>query len=131
MNATSTMKKNIIHVIYPGDSTSGFVVETQDTDDNHAILEQIFAEWNHGSGKESEVFIKAKKRSLSVNDIVCVNGTYYQCAGFGWDTVTPEYVTQLENEVVSHPRCQDESQGGAYFALSDIMWNRKKNTNVV
>jgi hypothetical protein len=67
------------------------------------------------------MFIRSKKRSLCVNDIVCVNGEYFQCASFGWNSVTPEYVNELENEVANHPsRCE-----GAWFALMDVMWERQ------
>jgi hypothetical protein len=52
---------------------------------------------------------------------VCVNGEYFQCASFGWNSVTPEYVNKLENEVANHPsRCE-----GAWFALMDVMWERQ------
>ena len=86
-------------------------------------LERVFAEWNDGSGMECKMFIESKKRSLSVNDIVCVNGKYYQCQSCGWKEVTTEYVINLEKEVATHPRRFD----GAWFALSDVMWKRQKN----
>ena len=79
---------------------------------------------NEGTADESkhpyEMFINSKKRSLSVNDIVCVNGTYYQCLPYGWKEVTTEYVINLENEVSNHPRRSE----GAWFALSDVMYGR-------
>lgn len=113
--------KNIIHVIYPDDYTACFIMEGEyPTED---ILERVFAQWNHGSSCESEQFISSKKRSLSVNDIVCVNGTYYQCAYFGWNEVTPDYVNKLEDDVQNHPSRSE----GAWFALMDVMWEREKN----
>jgi len=60
--------KNIVHVIYPDEAVHSFVMETDMVVSD--ILERVFAEWNHGSGMESELFIRSKKRSLSVNDIV-------------------------------------------------------------
>ena len=116
--------KNIVHVIYPDEYSDGFIIETDGEVDPHDILEMVFAQWNHGSGCESERFVKSKKRSLSVNDIVCVNGRYWQCASFGWNEVTAEYVNQLEKDVATNPR---RFTNGAWFALSDVMYSRKKS----
>lgn len=113
------MKKNLIHVIYPDEAVNSFVMTTDMSTAD--ILERVFAEWNHGSGMECEMFIRSQKRSLSVNDIVVVNGTYFQCANFGWHEVSPEYVNALEKEVANHPSRLD----GAWFALSEVMWGRK------
>lgn len=125
MNATSDMKKNLIHIIYPDDFSSSFIMETEGKVDDKTILEWVFAQWNNGSCQESELFIKSQIRSMSVNDIVCVNGNYYQCASMGWDAVTPNYVTHLIEEVVNHPK---RSECGPYRCLDDIMWQRKKKT---
>ena len=114
--------KNIIHVIYPAEYLASFVIEGDHTDDD--LLEMVFARWNHGSGMESEQFIGSKKRSLSVNDIVCVNGKYHQCASFGWNEVTSDYVNELEEAVENNPLCDVH---GPWFALSEVMYNRKKN----
>jgi hypothetical protein len=112
------MKRNLINIIYPDEAVNSFVM-TNDMS-TADILERVFAEWNHGSGMECEMFVKSKKRSLSVNDIVCVNGTYFQCANFGWHEVSPEYVNALEKEVANHPSRVE----GAWFALMDVMWER-------
>ena len=121
------MTNNIVHVIYPAEFTAGFIIKTNGEVDPHDILEMTFAQWNHGSGLESEMFVKSKKRSLSVNDIVCVNGRYYQCASFGWNEVTAEYVNQLEDAVENHPR----RFHGAWFALNEVMWDRNRKDNIV
>ena len=116
--------KNIVHVIYPDEAVHSFVMETDMVVSD--ILERVFAEWNHGSGMESELFIRSKKRSLSVNDIVCVNGKYYLCKSFGWNEVTSQFVNELEEEVRNHPnRIQ-----GAWFALNDVMYARKSNNKL-
>jgi|688.fasta_scaffold851016_2 hypothetical protein len=107
--------KNIVHVIYPDEAVHSFVMDTDMVVSD--ILERVFAEWNHGSGMESELFIRSNKRSLSVNDIVCVNGKYYLCKSFGWNEVTSQFVNELEEEVRNHPnRIQ-----GAWFALNGVM----------
>jgi len=115
--------KNIVHVIYPSEFSVGFLVETKGEVDPHDVLEMIFAQWNHGSGCESELFVNSKKRSLSVNDVVCVNGRYWQCASFGWNEVTTDYVNQLEKDVQNHPTTKLH---GPWFGLSEVMWNRRK-----
>jgi len=118
------MTKNLVHIVYPDSNAFEFVMETDGHVDNHDILERVFAEWNHGSGMECELFIKSNVRSLSVNDIVCVNGTFYQCESVGWKQVTVEFVNQLEKEVATHPRRFIDSP---WSILSDIMWKRNKN----
>lgn len=115
------MKKNIIHVIYPAQKTIAFVHESDETVET--ILESVFGMFNHGSCQESELFLKSKIRSLSVNDIVCVNGRYFQCAPFGWNEVSPEYVTQLEKDVANAPMT---SLHGPWFGLSEVMYARQK-----
>ena len=117
--------KNLVHVIYPDEYLASFIVEGEYTTED--ILERVFAQWNHGSGCECEQFINSKKRSLSVNDIVCVNGRYWQCASFGWNEVTAEYVNQLEKDVENHPR----RFHGAWFALNEVMWDRNRKDNIV
>jgi hypothetical protein len=117
------MKKNLVHVIYPDEALYSYVIiNDMSAEDN---LERVFAEWNHGSGMECKMFIESKKRSLSVNDIVCVNGKYYQCKSFGWKQVTDEYVYQLEEDVAKNPRRFE----GAWFALSEVMYGRRHDDN--
>ena len=128
MNATSVMTNNLVHVIYPAEFTAGFIIKTNGEVDPHDILEMVFAQWNHGSGLELELFVKSKKRSLSVNDIVCVNGRYWQCASFGWDEVTAEYVEQLEKDVENNPLTKEH---GSWFGLNDVMHNQKRALKTV
>jgi len=53
-------------------------VETQD-------LEQLYHEWNYGSRHESQKFVEAEVRSMSVGDVVRKDADYYICAVIGWD----------------------------------------------
>ena len=121
------MKNNLITVIYPDEYTASFIIKTDGEADHNDLLEMVFDQWNSGSPNESDLFISSNKRSLSVNDIVCVNGTYYQCASFGWNEVTPDYVNELEEAVSNHPRRSD----GAWFVLHDVMWERNKAKKLV
>jgi len=112
--------KNIVSVIYPAEKTISFV---HDSAPGASILEQIFAMFNHGSGSESELFVNSKVRSLSVNDIVYVDGKYFQCASVGWTEVSVDYVNQLESDVDHHPTTKLH---GSWFGLSEVMWDRRK-----
>ena len=116
--------KNLIQVMYPDESVHSYVIQSDESVER--ILEIVFDEWNHGSGVESKTFLLSKKRSLSVNDIVCVNGVYFQCASMGWTPVDIVYVNDLE-KAVALSKYRDTS---AYMALSDVMWDRRKKNLV-
>jgi hypothetical protein len=115
------MKKNLVHVILTADKVISFVHESDDSVDS--ILEVVFGMFNHGSNSESELFLNSKCRSLSVNDVVGVNGKYYLCESFGWKEVTAEFVNDLEEEVENNPLTLAH---GPWFGLSEVMHNRKK-----
>jgi hypothetical protein len=109
------MKKNLINIIYPDEAVNSYVATNDmSVEDN---LERVFAEWNHGSGMECEMFIRSKKRSLCVGDVVCVNGRYHLCKSFGWKEITAEEVNELENAVSNHPN----RIHGSWFALNDVI----------
>lgn len=116
------MKKNLVHVILPAEKVISFVYESDDTVEN--ILEVVFGMFNHGSNSESELFLNSKCRSLSVNDVVAVNGKYYLCESVGWKQVTAEFVNDLEEEVENNPLTLVH---GPWFGLGEVMWNRKKS----
>lgn len=63
------------------------------------VLEEIFAQWNAGSGRESSLFLRSSCRSLSVGDYVKVNDQWYRCASFGWDEVSEDNVELWFNEM--------------------------------
>lgn len=115
------MKKNLVHVILPADKVICFTHESDDTVEN--MLESVFGMFNHGSGIESELFLNSKCRSLSVNDIVLLNGKYHQCLPCGWKEVTTDYVNQLEEDVENN----DNMVHGPWFALNDVMRQRTKD----
>lgn len=50
--------------------------------------EQLWREWNAGSGYESEKFHDVEERSMSVGDVVEINDTYYQAQDFGFEEIT-------------------------------------------
>ena len=119
------MKRNIVHIIYPCEKVISFIHESDNAVDS--ILESVFAMFNHDSGVESEMFLNSKCRSLSVNDIVAVNGKYHLCESFGWKEVTAEFVNDLEEEVENNPLTLAH---GPWFGLSEVMFNRKSNNKL-
>ncbi|MFC5133748.1 MULTISPECIES: hypothetical protein [Haloferacaceae] len=50
-------------------------------------LNEIYREWNRGSGYETEKFLSQQVRSMSVGDIVERDHDHYMCASIGWDEV--------------------------------------------
>jgi len=114
------MKYNVF-VNYLGDGGCSFHYESDSIVEQ--VLEDVFAMFNYGSGKESPLFMARKLRSLSVHDCVRVGEQWYQCASVGWQKVTAEYVDELEKKVVMHPLFKLH---GSFFALNDIMWTEYK-----
>lgn len=47
-------------------------------------LNDVFARWNRGSGREADVFLEQEVRSLSVGDVVEIDGTKHLCSSIGW-----------------------------------------------
>lgn len=109
--------KNIITVIYPDEFTASFVIKTDKATDHHDLLEMVFDQWNSGSPNECELFRNSNIRSLSVGDVVCINGRYHMCKSLGWKEITPEEVNELENAVSNHPN----RINGSWFALNAVI----------
>ena len=61
-------------------------------------LEEVFAGWNAGSGREWPGFLSAKARSLSVGDFVKIDADWFQCNSFGWKLVDEAHVADWLNE---------------------------------
>ena len=115
--------KKLISVIYPADRVMSYVMTTEL--EGESLLEVVFAQFNSGSGAEGEVFLNSRCRSMCVNDVVVVNGEYWQCSFVGWNKVDVEYMNRLEKEVEEHP-LYNMVDGGAWSALNDIMWNQRR-----
>lgn len=52
-----------------------------------AELEEIWREWNAGSRHESQEFYDAQVRSMSMGDVVELDGEYYQAKAAGWEEI--------------------------------------------
>jgi hypothetical protein len=49
--------------------------------------EEAWAQWNAGSGRESQQFYDAEVRSMSVGDIIEIEDTYYQAKSISWEEI--------------------------------------------
>jgi hypothetical protein len=116
--------KSQVKVLYP--DAEVFEFEMEHEGDHESLLEQIFAEWNNGSGQECERFLNAKCRSLSLNDFVTIDGDDYQCRGIGWCHVTPLFVNRIERLVALHPKRFDPEYS-VWACLEQVMWDHRKN----
>lgn len=90
------------------------------------FLEQIFGEWNHGSGHECPNLIIAEIRSLSVGDYVNLNGDWYRCENIGW-----KHKTQAEVDAWFETLAQFRANRLKGNNLGDeryLRWMDKRNT---
>ena len=113
--------KNTVHIVYLEGSQRVFSRETQATNPCD-VPQELFDEWNHGSGRESKEFIDSHFRSLSVGEFVGIDGTYWQCVSNGWDMCKLAYVNKILNQVQENTRA-DESYRFARELVSKINWN--------
>lgn len=69
-------------------------VEEVEIDDPEAAWKQ----WNRGTGYESQVFLDVQERSMSVGDVLEIDGAYYQAQNLGWEEITVEELEEGENQ---------------------------------
>ena len=50
-------------------------------------LSDVWERWNRGSGRESQAFVEAETRSLSVGDVVVLDGDAFRCDRGGWTSI--------------------------------------------
>jgi hypothetical protein len=108
-------------VKYPAERTVTLTI--RDNSSKMGLLENIFAQFNHGSMQECDYLLSNKMRSLSVHDFVKVDGEWFQCASVGWIPVTEEYVHEIEGAVTD---CPEFEKLGAWKALQDLMWSTRR-----
>ena len=58
------------------------------SEEHLGVLESTFGCFNAGSGRESHTFVRAKVRSMSVGDFVCIEAQWYKCMPVGWGKVS-------------------------------------------
>jgi hypothetical protein len=73
----------------PGHALRRTVTYTTDSDDHHRILENAYERFNIGLDSDPVVaeYRSTRNRSLSVGDVVVIDGTPYSCEPFGWDVL--------------------------------------------
>ena len=78
-----------VNICYPGKGYWSFDhLEVED-------LEDVFAQFNHGSGAECKEFVDNRMRSLSVGDFVQFEGQWWECKDVGWEMVKSNYVVRV------------------------------------
>ena len=77
-----------VNICYPGKGYWSFDLEVED-------LEDVFSQFNHGSGAECKEFVDNRMRSLSVGDFVQFEGQWWECKPVGWEMVKSNYVVQV------------------------------------
>ena len=91
-----------------------------DSTDDHKILEVLYNEGNSNQSLRDEF---PKMRSISVSDIILLNGKYYYCDSFGFADVTDDInskeITEADNNLKSEVINYFVSKYGKDFELED------------
>lgn len=61
--------------------------EVATVEGNYSNPEQLWKEWNAGSRQESQEFYDAEVRSMSVGDVVEIDGEFYQAKTIGFQEI--------------------------------------------
>lgn len=113
-----------ISIRYSDTTLSISFVHDSASNDTRDVLEEIFAQWNAGSGRECYLFQNNRCRSLSVGDYVKVGDQWYRCASFGWDQITKESVDQWFSEMEAMR--QSRTPGRTYVEERQLLWFDKR-----
>ena len=93
-------------------------------------LEDAFAEFNAGSSCECPEFIEAKIRSLSVGDLVFLDGIWNRCESCGWSAISEsevmEYMTAIENKLIELRTLDNDPTLPPWFAINDVSYKVNK-----
>ena len=115
---------NTIIIRYPYDRDI-----TISRDDNYG-LEDAFAEFNAGSCHECPEFIEARIRSLSVGDLVKLDGIWNRCENMGWSVMSEaevmEYMTAIESKLIELRTLENDPNLPAWFAVNDVVYKVKE-----
>lgn len=69
------------------DDFSELYREVAQVEGDYGNPEQLWKEWNNGSRQESQEFYDAEVRSMSIGDVVEIEGTYYQAKAIGFEEI--------------------------------------------
>lgn len=109
------MKRDVT-IIYPMEFQHTYEVYSEGSNEN--LLEEIFANWNSGSGVECALFLRLKIRSMSVGDIVKIDSTMYLCQPMGWKVIDDNFMINLLIEMGNHSLFNISR----YAALHDVVF---------
>jgi hypothetical protein len=116
------MKTILFTVLYPCEKRLSLRADVSKLMTQEDFLEQVFAWFNAGSNRECEAFLSERMRSLSVNDFVCVDGCWWQCASVGWRRCAGAYVEDICDRVNKATKL-DRS---AWSTLDQVMRDYRK-----
>lgn len=92
-------------------------------------LENAFDEFNAGSSRECPEFIAARIRSLSVGDLVKMDGVWNRCESCGWlimtETEVMEYMTAVEDKLIELRTLENDPSLPPWFAINDVIYKIK------
>lgn len=95
-------------------------------------LEDAFAEFNAGSSCECPEFLEAKIRSLSVGDLVKLEGVWNRCESCGWSVLSDAevmgYMTAIEDKLIELRTLENDPNLPAWFAINDVVYKVKVAT---
>lgn len=108
-------------VDYPKEAKSGY----EYTD--HDILDAVWEQWNAGSGRECDLFMKLEVRSMSVGDYVCIRGIWHECLSVGWRINVPwdEVLGSTPKKDFSNVKKEDVQK-----ALINMLENQRWEENI-
>lgn len=110
-----------ITIVYPGELR--FEFELDCNDHNYVTLEKVFHLFNAPDDSSHPQYRASRMRSLSVNDFVCIDGLWWQCAGNGWNACAGAFVEDVGREVMG--RINHARGYYAWHALQDVMREEK------
>ncbi len=113
-----------VHIRYNDDTLDVRLNHESNLVGEGGVLEEIYAQWNAGSGRESRTFLSRQCRSLSVGDFVEVNAQWYVCASFGWNKVTDEQVAEWFTELANVRKLR--RAGGTFEEERGLRWGDKR-----
>ena len=92
-------------------------------------LEDAFGEFNAGSSCECPEFLGARIRSLSVGDLVKVDGVWNRCESCGWSAMSDAevmgYMTAIEDKLIELRTLENDPNLPAWFAINDVVYKVK------
>lgn len=85
-------------------------------------IDDVFDEFNYGSGCERDEFVDAGIRSFSVGDLVHIDDCWHRCESVGWKILSDkemwDYMTAIESKLIQKREVNPELP--AWFAVNEV-----------